>query len=126
MTLKLLCNSMTLAETTNVEVKVINNLIKKDLDIFIWMNWAYARLGEFKFYSDYRLELNCFDQGLSLLIGREIKYGEESMESYATNKCSEYLLGNVSETNPMKIGVDELVSDDNINYPSATIRITHT
>ena len=108
MTLKLLCDSQTLADTKNFKVKVINDLIRKDLDIFNWMNWAYPRLGEFKFYSDHRLELNCFDQGLSLLIGKEIKYGEESMESYATYKCTDYLYTNISNDNYSKVYVDEL------------------
>jgi hypothetical protein len=108
MTLKILCNSLTPLATTNLELKVINNFIRKDLDIFNWMNWAYGRFGDFQFYSDYKLELNCFDQGLSLLIGREIQYGEDSLESYATNKCTEYLFEHYKDTNTEKSNVEAL------------------
>ena len=108
MTMKILCNSSTAQETTSLELKVINNFIRKDLDIFNWMNCAFKQFGDFQIYSDYKLELNCFDQGLSLLIGREIQYGEESLESYATNKCIEYLFERFKDTKSEKINVEVL------------------
>lgn len=61
MTLEILRNSVTAVETRNVEVKVIHNLIRKDLEIFNWMNCAIKRFGDLQIYEDHKLELNCFD-----------------------------------------------------------------
>ena len=107
MTLKLLCNPLTLKETTNVEVKVINNLIRKDLDLFSWTNEATKLFGDFDIYSDHTLELNCFDQCLSLLVGREIKFAEGTVESYATYKCTDYLFQHF---------LDKTLTKDDVEY----------
>ncbi len=115
MTLEILCNSLTGTKATDVEVKVIKNFIRKDLEIFNWMNRTIKRIGEFQIYEDHRLDLNCFDQGLSLLVDREIQYGEECLESYATDKCVEYLFGFVMDKNIETINT-ELLADKFTNY----------
>ena len=94
MTVKQEHNLLTTPETANVELKVITNFIRKDLDIFNWLNRSYKQYGDFQIYSDNKLELNCFDQSLSLLIGRDIQYGEDTVEAYSTDKCIEYLFTN--------------------------------
>jgi hypothetical protein len=93
MTLEKLCSS----ETTDLELKVICNFIRKDLEVYRWINQASKQFGDFTIFEDYKLELNCFDQGLSLLINREIRYGEDCLESYATSKCIEYLMSHDSD-----------------------------
>lgn len=91
------CNPTTEPERGNLALTVICNFVRKDLEVYNWTNQAFKQFGDFSIYEDYKLELNCFDQGLSLLINREIQYGEDCLESYATGKCIEYLFNHDSD-----------------------------
>lgn len=115
MELAIMNNLLTGTRATEVEVKVIENLIRKDLEIFSWTNGMIKHFGEFQIYKDHHLELNCFDQGLSLLVGREITYGEICIESHATDRCVEYLFNYKSDHN-LNSTDTALLADKFTNY----------
>lgn len=107
MSVELLRNSEMKIDNKNVQLEIIKNFIKKDLDVFNWINGAYRGFGDIQIYSDHKLDLNCFDQAMSLLIGREIQYGEESLETIATSKCVDYLFESKMFKNNERISTEE-------------------
>ncbi len=115
MELEILNETLTNIKTAEVEIKVIRNLIRKDLEIFNWTNGMIKYLGEFQIYKDQHLELNCFDQGLSLLVGREIAHTEICIESHSTDKCLDYLFGYKSEQN-LTVTETNFLADKFTNY----------
>ncbi len=96
-------------DTTEIKFNFIKNNVQKDLDVTCWAHKAYNLLGDLDIYSNCRLELSCFLESLSFLLGRKIDFAEDSLEVHYSSMCTEYLFVNILyNIDAPKINTEEL------------------
>ena len=64
-----------------IKFNLIKSSIKKDLEVVSFHHRATKVFGEFQIYSDYKSELNSFENIVSFLIGKSFDYVGESVEA---------------------------------------------
>ncbi len=97
MTLELIRNTkenieFQLIDTSEIRFNFFENMIKKDLEIFLWSNRAVKLFGAFQVFSDFSLELNSFEYIVSLQTGKDVNFSAESLEYHISGVCSEHVL----------------------------------
>lgn len=68
------------------------NMIKKDLEVTIWLNKLSEHFNEIQIYSDLRAELNSFEQIVSILMVKKLDFEEGTLEYEISDRCSGFIL----------------------------------
>ncbi|MBY0415681.1 MAG: hypothetical protein K2Q18_16020 [Bdellovibrionales bacterium] len=79
-------------DVSEARFNLFKNMIVKDLEVVSWSNKAIKVFGEFQIYSNSRTELNSFDQIIEYITGREVVFGDDSIEGGIAFKCQEHFL----------------------------------
>lgn len=79
---------------TNIQIRfnLIKSSIKKDLEVVSFQHKASKVFGEFQIYSDFKSELNSFENFLTFLIEDSFDYVGESVEAKVSCRCPEHFL----------------------------------
>jgi len=77
----------------NIEIRFnfFKNLIRKDIEVAIWINKFCENFSEIQLYSDFRSELDSFEQVVSFLMGIKLDFQEDTLEYEISGHCSEII-----------------------------------
>lgn len=87
-------NSLKLT-SDQIKFNLVKSSIKKDLEVVSFQHKASKVFGEFQIYSDFKSELNSFENLLSFLIDSSFDYVGETIEAKVSCRCPEHFLNSL-------------------------------
>lgn len=117
MVLKLIQEEVAERSFIEIEHSFYKNIIKKDIELFVWQNKAVEVFGDFQIYSDFNASLNSFEHVLMVLLKRDLKLIDTSWEAEAIESCIEYLFNmKVSTDSKMRVNQLDMVASNYTLY----------